>query len=182
MDNSIEQLESQVATLQRRLDEAEASVKRVTAERDKAVAGQHLAAAAAAAGVAPAAIADVVDRALRSGQWKADSKGRLVRHREDGFADLDGQANPITPRSVIESFRSEAPFYWPDGAQAPAGASARPAASGKPSVDLSGMENPWQTFNLTRQGEIYRDNPELAQRLADAVGVPVIVGGRVGSR
>jgi hypothetical protein len=182
MMGEIEKLESQNITLQRRLDEAEAAVKRLTAERDKAIAGQHLAAEAAAAGARPSAIPDVVDRALRSGPWKLNSKGKPVRHAADGFPELDGKADPITPRSVVESFRSEVPDYFTNGEQTSAETPARSAPASKASADLNGMENPWKNFNLTKQAEIFVRDPSLAQRLADAAGVPLIGGTRPGSR
>jgi hypothetical protein len=159
---TIEQLEAQIRALKDRLDEAHV--------------GQHLAAAAAAAaGVRPDAILDAVDRVLRSGRrWKLDDDGVFVRLREDGFPDLDEHANRVTPRRAVESIRGEASYYWSTDAQ-PAADSAHPATGNLP-ADLSGIENPWLKFNLTRQAQTYEKDRELAQRLADAAGVPVLPG------
>lgn len=171
-----------IESLTRRLEESQAETKKAYAERDQERAGKMIAVAAAAAGMRHSAILDAVHRATLNTIWREDGKGRLVRHGADGLPDIGADGEPITARNVIESYRTEVEHYWPDGVYqpAPAAPAPKPKASSTPgrSVSDSYEDNPWKNFNLTKQAEIYERDPDLAQRLADAAGVPLFYKAR----
>jgi hypothetical protein len=166
----IDQMESQIEALKRRLAESEATINKLTSERDVSLAARKLAISAASAGVMPGAIPDAVNRALNAGTWRQDDKGRLVLFAEDGFPAHDGAYDAMTVDSFVKSLRHEVPYLWPasESAAADKGADSKPAAADP--------ENPWskEYFNLTRQAAVWVRDPARAEKLAAAAGVPVI--------
>src|SRR5690349_11234354 len=119
--------------------------------------------AARAAGVAETALEDVVSRGLSTG-WGLDSKGRLRQVTSTGpEMQVDGSYTP--PEAWIKSQRPHSPHWFADsggGAQGPLG-----------SNGATGSKNPWlkESWNMTEQGKIFRENPARAKQLAAAVGV-----------
>ena len=167
----VDQLESQIEALRRRLAESEATISKLTSERDVSLAARKIAISAASAGVMPGAIPDAVNRALNAGTWRHDDKGRVVLFGEDGFPAHDGAYDAMTVDSYVKSLRQEVPYLWP--ASEPA-AVADKAADDKPAA--ADPENPWskEYFNLTKQAAIWVRDPGRAEKLAAAAGVPVI--------
>jgi hypothetical protein len=162
----IDRLESQVETLKTRLAQAEASVKTITRERDQAVAARYIASAARDAGVVPAAIEDVVQRALATGDWTKDRSGELVRHIE-GYPDIDHNGDKLTAGRFINSLREQASFYWAQGAGQVGGGN----GNSVPGVDPN-AKNPWfkDTWDDMAQAAVYRANPAQAEAMAKAAG------------
>lgn len=68
----------------------------------------------------------------------------------------------LSAKEVLKDLKETRPHWWPDSEGGGAGGSG---------TKLGG-ENPWaeKTLNLTRQGEIFRENPERARMLAKAAG------------
>jgi hypothetical protein len=174
----IDELELALEAAKRRGDQLETRAMQAEAEAEKTTIISHLRVAAYLAGSTDAPpgkergpIDDVVDNALRSGKWKLDSKGKLLRVREDGHADMttDGQYIPIS--AWMREHRKEFPSYFPnaDQADAPKSTSSRQAGG----ADVS---NPWTAagWNQQRQNEYQQQHGlEKATAAAAAAGVSV---------
>lgn len=170
------------SALERRTSEMKAtfdsSVKALTdqrdlaiAERDQAIARHHRAIidreisdAALANGVRPTAIPDLLSRAERSG-WVMSERGKVVQRDGDTIEIGADGVTPRTPKEWITGkLRDEAPHFF----DMPTGGGS--LGSGSP---VNGGKNPWAvgSINLTEQGQIVRDNPAHAKRLAANAGV-----------
>jgi uncharacterized coiled-coil protein SlyX len=155
----IAELESQTEIQRRRIAELERALAASEAKTTRAVIEGHLRdAVARTPDLHPAAAADVVRRALESGQWQLDSQGRLLRLSE-GVPDVTAEGEYVSPREWIKGLRVEAPHLF---AQTQQGAG-------------TGQKNPWarDSRNVTEQMRLYRSNPELARRLAAEHGVKI---------
>src|SRR5688500_2147953 len=108
-EERISQLEHRNTELEQQLVIAEARIKEAESIAQRATVESHMRIAALEVGIFPSAMYDVVDRALKTGEWKTDSKGRLLRQR-DGVADVDIKGNYVTPNAYLKSLKSEAPF------------------------------------------------------------------------
>jgi len=120
-----------------------------------------------------------VMRDRRMVDWEEDQESmelRLVVVDDSGQKrySVSGK-DPMSGMSLEELFKEcqQAPDKWgiffkpPDKAGSGAGGS---------SAIVGGVgDNPWddKTFNLTKQGEIFRKDPALAKRLAAAAGKPI---------
>jgi hypothetical protein len=169
-----DQNEAQVEALRRRLSEVEDERDKLKGERDKALAGQAIAIAAAAAGVLPSAIPDAVNRAQAAGEWKPSKGGRFVLQK-DGFPDYNDRFEPISADVFLNSLKRDAPYFWPTAAGEDATAAAGPAAPEKPAATASNKRNPFtkEHWNLTKQCELYNADRALAERLSAEAGVPI---------
>ncbi len=114
-----------------------------------------IAAAAQKSGLAPTAIEDAQLVAKHSG-WTVED-GTPVLRDKDGEV-VRGKSGPINFDEWLESQREARPHWFPT----PKGSGARGNRGGGPAG-----ENPWKkdSRNLTRQGQILRENPDLAARL-----------------
>lgn len=192
-----------IESLTRENDRLKASVKALEGELSQAQAGQRVAAIAAASGVMPKAIPDVVTRALLAGSWKVDKNtGQFYRVGADGLPDIAAMGGTVTLESIVASLRQDAPHLWPDGdgpvAEAPPQAT-RPvrAPQSSPAFDASGRlvprypdnspapadpENPWTkgAWNITKQSKTIEADPAKALKLASAAGKPILPGMKVG--
>lgn len=114
-----------------------------------------IAIAASKSGLAPTAIEDAQVIA-RHGGWKVEDGVPVLRDK-DGEV-IRGKSGPITFEEWLEGQRDTRPHWFPT----PKGSGAKGNRGGGPSND-----NPWKkdSRNLTRQGQILRENPELAARL-----------------
>jgi len=93
---------------------------------------------------------------------------RVFELGEDGSVTVkDGQgATPgITPADWLQEMQERRPHWWP-----PSEGGGSRGGSGAP-----GGENPWRKdqWNTTRQGQMYRENPERAAQLAKQAGSSV---------
>ena len=152
----IAELESQVHALQKRADEFE--IRAIQAEKalEREAITRHVREAALAEGVKPEALDDVTDRAIRAGQWKLASTGKLYRV-EDSVPVVDTAGDYVTPRAWLRSLKTEADFYFSDSDQG---------------QQTAGAKNPWtkEYWNLSRQAEVYRESPDAAAKMAEAAG------------
>ena len=194
-----------IESLTRENDRLKASVKALEAELSQEKAGVRVAVIAAASGVMPKAIADVVTRAKLAGTWKTDKNtGQFYRVGADGLPDIAPMGGTVTLESVVASLRQDAPHLWPEGdgpvAEAPPQASpqaSRPvrAPQGGRAFDPNGRmvprypdngaadpENPWTkgAWNITKQSKTIEADPAKALKLASAAGKPILPGMKVG--
>ena len=167
--------EIQIDVLKRRNAELEVALKKAEARADHERAGRMIATAAAAAGVLPKGIPDIVGRAMNAGQWKPNKHGHLTRHNADGFEEVIGTASGIasvTPEMAVEALRQPADHCWPEGeALKPAQTAPQTPATKAPEV----ADNPWLVGreNITRQSQILSSSPDLAKKLAAEAGANV---------
>lgn len=86
---------------------------------------------------------------------------KLVKSSDDGcYFELGGFK--VEPEAVKQKMRDDLPFLCA-GSQATGGQ----ATGAKSKADSYGEKNPWKkdTFNLTEQARISKENPEMAERL-----------------
>jgi len=120
-----------------------------------------IAAAAHKAGLAPTAVEDAQLIAQHSG-WTVEDGVPVLRNSQGEV--VRGKEGPIRFDEWLESQRETRPHWFPT----PKGSGAPGSKSGGSSND-----NPWKkdSFNLTRQGQLLRSDPQLAERLKAEAGV-----------
>lgn len=147
------QLENKDAELEQTRKQIEA-LQGVTISSGIASAGQKV-------GLAPTAIEDAQVIARHAG-WQVEDGAPVLRDGEGNV--VRGKNGPIMFDEWLESQREARPHWFPT-----------PKGSGAPgNRNGSGQsDNPWKkdTFNLSKQGQILRDNPEQAARLKAEAGV-----------
>ncbi|MDO4267448.1 MAG: phage scaffolding protein [Eubacteriales bacterium] len=79
---------------------------------------------------------------------------------------FDKDGKPIGLDDLLKPVREASPHLF----KADPGAEYTPAGGGTPPA-----ANPWkkETFNLTEQGRIYKENPTMAKQMASAAGVTI---------
>lgn len=111
--------------------------------------------------------ADITRRELRASALETLAEKGLPKGLADILDYKDAESTKTSLESVEKAFREavEAGVNERLKSGAPGG--------GAGSKGGSGQVNPWkkETFNLTEQGRITRDNPELAKQLKAAAGV-----------
>jgi|SRR3954454_9453085 hypothetical protein len=154
----IAELESQIETLKRRNQDLETKILQAEASAERAIIESHLRTAAVEAGVVIGALPDVVSRAMRTGQWKLDSRGKLLR-QQDGQPDVDTKGDYVTPKAWLKSLKAESPYYFAD-----------PQEQAQKSQDEP--PNPWSAehWNLTKQSRVAAISLDEARRMAKAAG------------
>lgn len=112
-------------------------------------------------GLASTAVEDAQVIARHSG-WKVEEGTPVLRDNEGNV--VRGKNGPITLDEWLETQRETRPHWFPTpkGSRVP----------GNPGGGQNG-NNPWkkESFNLSRQGQILRESPELAERLKAEAGV-----------
>lgn len=156
-------------SLQKQLEQEKARFETERVSRDAQLADLQISHAALAAamkhGIRPSAIQDLAHRAktafkLHEGELRAyDKDGQTVRTGKDG-------TSPLSFDEWAESLLNEAPHLF----EISTGGGAAGNASSPGGVDYA--KNPWSRdhWNLTRQGEIWKSNRALAERLKQAAG------------
>jgi hypothetical protein len=152
---------------EKKIADLTASVQSITAKLENEVVTRSLAEAASKRGVLPTAIDDVVAR------------GRAIFKMKDGAAiplSANGETilgkDGFSPKSVdewMEELPTTAPHFFPANKGSGAGDGQRFKGTG-----TGDGVNPWKpgaTFNLTKQGQITKENPELAKSLKAQAGV-----------
>ncbi|QQP94057.1 hypothetical protein IGS68_35185 (plasmid) [Skermanella sp. TT6] len=113
-------------------------------------------------GVLPTAVEDAVNRALRMGEWQVDAKGGITLKEASGLNAINGRGDTMTPALAIKEQKETADHLYVKPAGASNGSSA-------------GTKNPFvkgsPDWNLTEQGRLERENPDLARQLAAEAGV-----------
>lgn len=152
-----ENYEKQLGELRNKVSAGEAELERIIVERG-------IAEAAAKKKVLPTAVEDVIMRGKTV--WKLKDGKPQPFEQKDGKEELrygkDGKV--LTFETWLDQLATSAPHLFE--------ASAGSGASGKGGGAPGTQANPWkkESFNLTRQGEIARNNPELAKKLAAEAG------------
>jgi hypothetical protein len=79
---------------------------------------------------------------------------------------VGSEAKPASVKDLLETMKKNTSFAKAFAASGISGS----GANGAPNI--TGVTNPWlpQTFNLTKQGQVARENPELASALKAAAG------------
>lgn len=77
---------------------------------------------------------------------------------------FDKEGKPVGVEDLIKPMRETSPYLFK------ASVSYKPAGGGNPPAS-----NPWakESFNLTEQGRIYKENPALAKQMASAAGTVI---------
>jgi hypothetical protein len=114
--------------------------------------------AAASAKVLSEAMDDALLLAERV--FEVDADGRVVTK------DNVGVTPGLTPQAWLTDLQSKRPHWWP--------ASVGGGASGSRTT-IANAGNPWSSvgWNMTKQGQIVRENPAMAEQLAAAAGTSV---------
>lgn len=151
-----EHYEAEIARKDKRIQDLEIALRQSERSREKDLTSYHAREAARAEGVQESAIVDVETRAIDSGLFKIDSRGRLVRF-ENGGPVLNSDGKPGSVHDWVRDQRPTAPHWWGHPAQ----------TEGKDPV-----VNPWskEHWNLTEQGQVFQHDPARARRLAAAAG------------
>lgn len=79
---------------------------------------------------------------------------------------FDKDGKPVGVEELLKPLKESSPHLF----KTESGGGYKPPAGGKPNAD-----NPWakDTFNLTEQGRIFKENPAQARELAAAAGVKI---------
>lgn len=121
-------------------------------------------------GLRPGATDDLIARARRT--FSLDDKGNLVAKDANGKPLYGTTSDPLTAAEWAAQLASTAThLFLPN-----AGGGAPGGGGGGGGQDTT--ENPWadKTFNMTKQGEIYKKDKALAARLAAQAGKPLPAG------
>tara|TARA_Y100001963_G_scaffold160024_1_gene267142 strand:+ start:1039 stop:1836 length:798 start_codon:yes stop_codon:yes gene_type:complete len=109
------------------------------------------------------AIADILARAKNS--WQIDDKGILFCVDGTGKARYSEKGDQyLSPQEWAKELVQSAPHLFVSSV----GGGANGSGTGQ-----NGVLNPWskENYNLTKQGEILKDNPTLAKRLSGEAGL-----------
>lgn len=111
---------------------------------------------------------DIFNRIKDSAKVVADEYGKKVVQLFDGeHPVVDGSGKPVSVKSMVSEMRSNtdtAHLFKGNNY----GGGSRTDGVGKPG------ENPWKTGNLTLQGQMYKNDPALAKRLAGEAGMRIM--------
>jgi hypothetical protein len=79
---------------------------------------------------------------------------------------FDKDGNPVGVEDILKPMREAAPHLF----KAEPGTDYRPNGGGTPPAN-----NPWkkESFNLTEQGRLYKENPAMAKQMASAAGATI---------
>lgn len=148
--SQLEQKDSELDTYKQRVEALEGA----TIDSGIASAGHKV-------GVASTAVEDAQVIARHSG-WKVEDGTPVLRDKSGEV--VRGKNGPITLDEWLETQRETRPHWFPT----PKGG----GAAGNRGGGQHG-NNPWkkETFNLSQQGRILRESPELAERLKAEAGV-----------
>lgn len=148
---------SQLGSRDKRIQELEQAMKAKDEQLDRIVIDGAVRDAAIKAGLVPSAVEDAVIRG-RS-MFVRDEHGNPIAR--DAGGDLvmskDGKS-ALGPSEWLESMKDNASHWWPPST----GGGTQPGRAGSERI-----KNPWKkdSFNLTEQGRIFKENPDLAARL-----------------
>ena len=159
-------IEKQLSPIKAELDKERGRANQLQAQLEAFTLSTSLQGIGAKSGVRATALMDLQARAARvfkvvDGKIVAFEADGQIRQSKDGYT-------PLTLDEWVEELRSEAPHLFEQNS----GGGASGNGSGGAGL-THGQKNPWakETRNLTEQGRITRENPQLAQRLRAAAGV-----------
>lgn len=121
--------------------------------------------AGTAVGLRQTAVADLTYRGRQ--RFRLDEHGKPVAIDDKGQTVYGPAGDPLSPADFVTALTKEAPHLFDPSAGSGAGGSGS-GGRGNP-----GATNPWkpETYNLTAQSALYRENPDQARQLAAAAGV-----------
>lgn len=169
-----EHYEAEITRLTRELEKWKTEARQAKRDHEKSEITWRMREAGRSAGVAETALDDVVARALNNGEWGLDSKGRL-RRLVNGGPEVEIDGSFVSPTTWIKSQRPHSPHWFADASAALA---SEPSATAPIRQSLpAGGKNPFakETWNMTEQGRIYKQSPQLAQQMAEAAGRELVV-------
>lgn len=162
--NSIveQRIRSKIAPIERERDllttqlaEAQDTIQNFTAEKRQNTIASAIRSACTSNKVVP----DAVDDAVMLGErmFTIDETGRVVTRDDVGVTP------GVDARTWLTEMQPKRPHWWP--------ASQGGGATG--SGGAGAPKNPWkkESFNLTEQGRLTRENPQLAENMKKAAGV-----------
>lgn len=160
-------LKSRVAPLERDRDNLTKQLKEALEqvgafeqrERTRTIHDAARAAIAKSTGFVPGASEDVLLYAER--MLEIDDRGNVVSR------DSVGVTPGVDPVVWLQEMQSKKPYWW--GTTSGGGASNGRGAGG------AGGDNPWTAagWNMTKQGQLYKENPERAAQLARSAGTTI---------
>lgn len=154
-------LERQISELQSQLTAAMEQAQQLQQRERGRLIGDAVQAGVVATKALPEAADDL--KLLASAIFEVDESGKVVS--KEG---IPGVTPGVSPEVWLTDMKRTKPYYWP----ASQGANGRGGAGG------GGGTNPWskESWNMTEQGRILRENPDKAKQLATAAGTTI--GGR----
>ncbi len=146
----------------------------VTESHAKSVIEAYALEAGAEFGLRPTAAEDLVDRVRKI--FRVDESGEPTAYQDDGKTVRYGADDkPMRGKQAIrEEVKKLATGNGKHLFEDNSGAGGDPNKKGSRHTGEQNVSNPWlegKTYNLTKQGQIVRENPELAVRLAAQAGV-----------
>lgn len=116
-------------------------------------------------GLRPTAREDLIGRVSQLFKLR---DGKPVAIDPQGNEIYGAGAEPLTVKEYVSGLVEKAPHLFE-----PSNGGSAPGNRGNGAVNRN--VNPWkkETFNVTKQGEIYKANPELARRMAQEAGTPL---------
>lgn len=153
----IEHIQADNVRLERENQDLRIKLGQAERSYEKAELGRHLERAMNKANVHPHAREDIYRRMIESREWKLDSRGQVYRDVQGKGPQMTGEGY-YSFDEYLQVLPQEAPHLF-----------------GTPETkDTKSMKNPFvkgPDWNMTQQGQIERDNPELARQLAAEAGV-----------
>jgi hypothetical protein len=105
---------------------------------------------------------DLIARVLSLGEWKEEKDGQMVLYRGGLAVYAANGYSETTPEVAVRDLRPVAEHFYIEG---------------EDTATNSDGKNPWakNSWNMTSQGQIVRDDPAKAKRLAAAAGITLSV-------
>jgi hypothetical protein len=152
----------EIKRLEQLLEQRETELSQAKRAYEKTEISRQFERAMTKANVPHRAWEDVLERVHRANEWKLDSRGRMFRELPTGGPSVKVTGDYYTADEFIESLKGIAPHLT----------EASPVTQQGAGTGVGG-KNPWSkdSWNMTEQGKIFRENPERAQRLAAEAGV-----------
>lgn len=156
--SKIAPLERDNATLKTQLAERDDIIQRFMVQEETRSIHDSIRAVAAKSKVIDTAMEDVLMLAERC--FEINDQDEVVTK------DLPGQTPGLRPDVWLTEMQNKRPHWWP---------ASKGGGAGGSGTNFGGSDNPWShgNWNLTKQGQIMRENPEKAKQLASLAGSSV---------
>lgn len=155
------------ASQQAALQAAEAKAAKLQADLESHVIDRALIEAGTELGLRSTAHEDITYRGRQA--FRLDEHGKPVAIDKDGNVQYGPTGEPLTPKDFVTNLTKQAPHLFDPSSGSGAG------GSGNGNRGPAGGVNPFktETFNLTAQSQMLRDNPDQARQMAAAAGVKI---------
>jgi hypothetical protein len=153
-----EYYEAEIKRLEQQVTDLKIALAQKTRDHEKSEIARHFERAMNKVNISYSAREDIMHRAISSGEWKLDSRGKLFRQLPSGVQ-VNQEGEYSSPDEYLETLKVTAPHLT--------------GIPSQPTNSDDSAPNPWMkpSENLTRQGEIVKSNPARARQLAAAAGV-----------